>query len=149
MIQNPFKGLVKLLPWRLLMVQDSNNPEDAVPLSTAMLGGGLGGSTGNQGGSNSSASDAVTNVYPAQRLTVGAGVEYLGPATPLPAGARASVHVVSGAVRWGLGSAPGPGTPALLAGDSAELSGAEIGEWQMIRDGDTDAQVYVVYEGVG
>ncbi len=143
-----FSELVKLLPWRLLMVQDSNNPEQAVPLSTAMFGG-LGSGTDNQGGSNSGSPDAVTNVYPAQRLTVGAGVEYLAPAAALPAGARASVHVVSGSIRWGLGSPPGPTTPVLLTGDSAELSGGEIGEWQMTRDGDTNAQVYVVYEGVG
>ena len=59
------------------------------------------------------------------------------------------MHIVSGAVRWSLGGAPSASTPLLSAGDSADLTGAELAAFRMARDGGTDALVYVTYGVVG
>ena len=122
---------------RLMLVQDSNDPEKAVPLTTAMLGGG--GSGGDGGGT-------VTSTLPPQALTVNASVSSL----TVPAGAtHATVHVVSGSVRRSIGGAPSGSTPTLNAGDSEEISGAELTAYRLVRSGDADAQVSVEYRVVG
>lgn len=81
-----------------------------------------------------------------QALTVGSA------STPLtvPAGANAAtLHVVSGAVRRSIGGAPGAGTPGLGAGDTEQLRGGELAAYRLIRDGGSDAQVYIEYRTVG
>lgn len=68
----------------------------------------------------------------------------------VPAGAtHATVHVVTGSVRRSIGGAPGAATPTLNAGDSEEISGAELTAYRLVRSGGADAQVYVEYRVVG
>lgn len=109
---------------------------DGKPLA-GMTGGGSGSTNG--GGSTSS-------VLPPQSLAVSAAPASL----TVPARANAaSVHVISGSVRWSLGGVPSASTPLLSVGDSADLTGAELAAFRMVREGATDAQVYVTYGVVG
>lgn len=135
--KKPLSSLLSLNLFRLMLVQDSNDPEQAVPLTTAMLGGGGGGDDG--GGT-------VTSTLPPQALTVNASVSSL----TVPTGAtHATVHVVTGSVRRSIGGAPSGSTPTLNAGDSEEISGAELTAYRLVRSGDADAQVSVEYRVVG
>lgn len=137
-VKRSLSSLLSLSLFRLLMVQDSNDPEQAVPLTTAMLG-----STGGGGGTGGG---AVTSTLPPQALTVNASVSSL----TVPAGAtHATVHVVTGSVRRSIGGAPSGSTPTLNAGDSEEISGAELTAYRLVRSGDADAQVSVEYRVVG
>lgn len=127
--------------------------EDGVsfkPLSAGELGGGGGGSD------PSGAKDATlrnkgiaTHVYPPRSMTITDTAEYLTLPPDAPFNVTASVHVISGSVRWSLGGVPSASTPLLNAGDSADLTGAELAAFQMMRDGGTDALVYVTYGVVG
>lgn len=146
---------------RLMLVQDSNDPEQAVPLTTAMLGGGGGGGSDPASAREVTLAEllqlakssglrvedkAITTTLPPQALTVNASVSSL--AVP-PGATHATVHVVTGSVRRSIGGAPSGSTPALNAGDSEEISGAELTAYRLVRSGDADAQVSVEYRVVG
>ena len=92
------------------------------------------------------ASNVPTAILPPQTLTV--STTPVGLTVPTGANA-ATVFIVSGSVRRSVGGTPGTGTAGLDAGDSEDISGAELGAYQMVRDGGSDAQVYVEYRVMG
>ena len=135
-----------------------------VPVDEALLGNGGGG--GGAGDPNSARettlqtlvdrisqlttaianSGKVLQVYPPQVAQVG-----VSPATlnaPLGANA-ATVIVMSGSIRSSVGGVPSATTPLLNVNDSEALGGAELAAYRMVREGGTDATVYVQYARVG
>ncbi|KQR37718.1 hypothetical protein [Deinococcus sp. Leaf326] len=111
------------------------------PLPIVIVRDETGGSSGDGG-----SAPTVTQTYPPEALTVGSTVASL----TVPAGANAAtVHVVSGAVRRSIEGIPSATTPALGVGDSEEIRGDELSAYRLIRDGSSDAALYIEYRTVG
>lgn len=122
------------IPLPILHTRDGQPVDSSNPLSVQVVGGGGG------------TSQIITATLPPQALTVSTNPVAL----TIPAGAtHATVHIVSGSVRRSIGGVPGAGTSGLSAGDSEEVSGAELTAYRLVREGATDAQVYVEYRTVG
>lgn len=123
--------LVRFNGSQLMMVQDSANPEMAVPVTTAMMASGGGGGT--------AAPALPVRTYPGQALVVTSGDNTLSP----PFGAtHALVSVTAGTVRMSLGGSAAQ-APLYPTDTTISLSGVQLSGLHLTStDG---AQVWVDY----